>query len=75
MMNEKILEHLRDEMIREITKGKSIVNIEKHLKNYLRQLDAVKLTKKYHCSLDEAIDTIDALKKSDEINRIITMLG
>jgi hypothetical protein len=46
MINDKILEDIRDEMIREITKGKGIIDIEKHLKDYIRRLDAVELTKK-----------------------------
>lgn len=74
MINEKIFEEIREEMIREIKKGKGITDIEKHLLNYIRRLDAVELTKKYHCSLDEAIDTIEVLRNSDEVRRIITML-
>ncbi len=74
MINDKILEQIRDEMIREITKGKGIVDIEKHVMDYIRRLDAVELTKKYRCSLDEAIDTIEVLRHSDEVRRIITMI-
>jgi hypothetical protein len=74
MINDKILEQIREEMIREIVKGKGITNIEKHLRDYLKRLDAVELTKKYHCSLDEAIDTIEVLQHSDEVRKIITML-
>lgn len=74
MINEKILEEIRDKMIQEIIKGKGIVDIEKHLLNYIRRLNAVELTKKYRCSLAEAIDTIEVLQNSDEVRRIITML-
>lgn len=42
--------------------------------DYLRELDAVHLVHKYGCSLDEAIDTIELLQKSDEIKKIIMML-
>ena len=74
LINDKILEEIREEMIREIKKGKGIVNIEKHLLNYIERLNAVELTKKYHCTLDEAIDTIEVLQHSDEVKKIITML-
>jgi hypothetical protein len=57
-------------MLRELEK-KGIANIEKHLLDYLERLDAVKLVKTYGCSLDEAIDTIDLLQKSDEVKKII----
>jgi hypothetical protein len=74
MINDKILEQIREEMIREIMKGKGVMDIEKHVLDYIRRLDAVELTKKYRCSLDEAIDTIEVLRHSDEVRRIITML-
>jgi hypothetical protein len=74
MINDKILEEIREEIIGEIIKGKDIVDSEKHVFDYIRRLDAVELTKKYHCSLDEAIDTIEVLQHSDEVSRIITML-
>jgi hypothetical protein len=74
MINEKILEEIREEMIRQIIRGTGIGDIEKHILDYIRRLDAVELTKKYHCSLDEAIDTIEVLQNSDEVKRILTML-
>lgn len=74
MINDKILEQIGEEMIREIIKGKGIVDIEKHLLDYIQRLNAVELTKKYHCSLNEAIDTIELLQESDEVRKIITML-
>ena len=40
----------------------------------VKKLDAVELTKKYHCSLNEAIDTIELLQRSDELRKMITML-
>ncbi len=74
MINDKILEEIREQMIREIRSGKNIVNVEKHLFDYIRKLDSVELTKKYHCTLVEAIDTLDILQDSNEIKKILTIL-
>lgn len=72
-INNELLEKIREERIQELNK-KGIINIEKHLLDYLRKLDAVHLVRKYGCSLDEAIDTIELLQKSDEIKNIIMTL-
>ena len=53
---------------------KGIVNIEGYLLDYFDTLDAVKLVKKYGCSLDEAIDTLDCFKKSDMVKKILLAL-
>jgi hypothetical protein len=74
MINDKVLEQIREEMLHEITKGKGIIDIEQHLLDYISRLDAVELTRKYRCTLDEAIDVIELLHNSDEVNKIITML-
>ena len=74
MVNKKVLEQIREEMLYEITKGKGIIDIEQHLLDYLKGLDAVELTRKYRCTLDEAIDIIELLENSDEVKKIITML-
>jgi len=73
-INKKIFEEIRKEMINEIIREKDIINPKKHLLDYLQRLDAVELTKKYGCSLDEAIDTIELLQKPDEVKKIIMML-
>jgi len=74
MINDKVLEQIREEMLHEIIKGKGIIDIEQHLLDYIARLDAVELTRKYRCTLDEAIDVIELLQNSDEVNKIITML-
>jgi len=51
-----------------------VISLEKHLMDNVKKLDAVELTKKYHCSLNEAIDTIELLQRSDELRKMITML-
>jgi len=72
--NNKLLETIREEMIEDLLRKKGIVNIEKYLLDYLRRLDAVKLVKEYGCSLADAIDTIECLRKSDEVKKIILTL-
>ncbi len=74
MINNKVLEQIREEMFHEITKGKGITDIEKHLLDYIKGLDAVEITRKYRCTLDEAIDIIELLQNSDEVKKVITML-
>jgi DNA-binding protein len=54
-INQQIFDKIKEEMLKEILEKKGIIDIEKYLKNYIWRLDAVELTKKYHCSLDEAI--------------------
>jgi len=53
----------------------SIVNIEKYLYECVRMMDAVDLAKKYRCSLVDAIETIEMLKKPEEINKIVMTFG
>ncbi len=62
-------------MIKDVIKKKNIVNIEKYLYEYVRIMDAVYLAKKYRCSLVDAIETIDLLKKPEEIHKIVMTFG
>jgi hypothetical protein len=73
-INNKIIKEVKKEMLKEIMEKKGIIDIEKHLLDYLRRLDAVELTNKYSCSLDEAIDTIEEIQRSDEVKKIIKTL-
>jgi len=74
-INKKLIEKIREEMIEELINKKGIVDVEKHLLDYLRKFDAVKLVNEYGCSLDEAIDTIELVQKSDEVKKIIMTLA
>jgi len=73
-INKKILEEIREKMLKELLEKKGIIDVEKHLLDFLRRLDAVELANRYNCSLDEAIDTIELVQKSDEVRKIIMML-
>jgi len=74
-MNHTLFETIREEMIEGLLNKKGVINIERYLLDYIDKLDAVKLVKKYHCSLDEAIDAIEAIQHSDEVRKIITQVG
>jgi hypothetical protein len=73
-ITKKIFEEIRKEMINNIIREKDIIDPKKNILDYLQRLDAVELTKKYGCTLDEAIDTIDMLQKPDEVKKITMML-
>ena len=45
----KVFEQIRQEMIEKVLKTKGIVSIEKFLRDYLNNLDAVEVVKKYGC--------------------------
>ena len=74
-INKKILEEIREKMLKELLEKKGIIDVEKHLLDFLRRLDAVELANRYNCSLDEAIDTIELVQKSDEVKKIIMTLA
>jgi len=75
-INQQMIDKIREDLskLKEILEKKGIIDIEKHLLDFLRRLDAVKLAKKHHCSLDVAIDTIEYLQKSGEVRKIIMAL-
>jgi len=73
-INKQMIDKIREDLSKEILEKKGIIDIEKHLLDFLRRLDAVKLAKKHHCSLDVAIDTIEYLQKSGEVRKIIMAL-
>ena len=73
-VNKKLVEKIKQDMIKDVVKKKNIVNVERYLLEYLRKLDAVDLMKKYRCSLADAIETLDVLKKSDQVKKIILTL-
>lgn len=73
-VNKKLVEKIKQDMIEDVVKKKNIVNVERYLLEYLRKLDAVDLMKKYRCSLADAIETLDVLKKSDQVKKIILTL-
>lgn len=74
-INSTLVEKIKEDMIEDVIKKKNIVNIEKYLYEHVRTMDAVDLAKKYRCSLVDAIETIELLKKPAEINKIVMTLG
>ena len=73
-MKNDLYETIREEMIEGLLKKRNVINIERYLLDYVNKLNAVELVKKYDCSLADAVDVIDRLKKSNEIKEIITTL-
>ena len=72
--NYKVFEQIRQEMIEKVLKTKGIISIEKFLIDYLNKLDAVEIVNKYGCTLDEAIDTLESLKRTNEVKKILLAL-
>ena len=73
-INNTLVEMIEEDMIENVVKKKNILNVERYLLEYLRKLDAIDIMKKYHCSLADAIETLDFLKKSDNVKKIILLL-
>ena len=73
-VNNRVVEKVKEDLIEDVVKKKNIVNVERYLLEYLRKLDAVDIMKKYRCSLADAIETLEFLKKSDQVKKIILTL-
>jgi hypothetical protein len=73
-VNNTLVEKIKQDMIQDVVRKKNIVNVERYLLEYLRKLDAVDIMKKYRCSLADAIETLDFLKKSNQVKKIILTL-
>ena len=72
--NNNLYETIREDMLEGLLKNRNVINIERYLLDYVNKLNALELVKKYDCTLSDAIDTIDRLKKSNEVKKIITTL-